>query len=388
MGVAFVFFESTAALAALGLLGGVRALAGLTKGKVIFLSAAISSVPVTFTHVVEIVAITILLILGVFAVRLGRFRARGFRGGFLVFEAWVQTFAVLILGVAVFRTESTSAAIPAVPVAAADVVARVAKTVVFPRIGSAMPSFGAVLGTSARGTVFRVGLEFFVFTTALVAVVVAFAGATAIATVPLAATVVVAIIARLVALPLTFGTLAFAFRAVKFRIQALALAAVRHTSRAPTAVATIPPAATVVIVVVALFISLVRGNLAVRVAALHEFWFSFPVSLKASAFFAVFVGIFATVSTAAVAAVPITPTNIVAVIAYLVIGPCRFFAISCTAGFSFFRVEAFALRAYRVLIILAATIAPIPIAAAQIILVVAVTIPLVLCFEALAFTFA
>ena len=76
MGVALVFFESTAALAALGLLGGVRALAGLTKGKVIFLSAAISSVPVTFTHVVEIVAITILLILGVFAVRLGRFRAR------------------------------------------------------------------------------------------------------------------------------------------------------------------------------------------------------------------------------------------------------------------------------------------------------------------------
>lgn len=216
--VAFVLFESTATLAALGLLGWVGALAGLAIGEIILLSTAISSVPVTLTHIVEIVAITVLLKRGVFAVRLGRVCARGFRGGFLVFEAWVETFAVLIVCFAVLRTESTSTAVPAVPVAAADVVARVAKPVAFPRIGSAMSSFGGVLGTPARGGVFRVGLEIFVLTAALVTVVVAFAGATAIATVPLAATVVIAIIAHLVALPFTFGTFAFAFRAVEVRI--------------------------------------------------------------------------------------------------------------------------------------------------------------------------
>lgn len=52
---------------------------------------------------------------------------------------------------------------------------------------------------------------------------------------------------------------ALTFSPVVIRIEALALAAVRYTSRAPTAIASVPVTAAVVVFVVALPVTLVRS---------------------------------------------------------------------------------------------------------------------------------
>lgn len=87
--IALVFFETTSTLTALGLLDRVRALATLAKRIVVSAATTIAPVPVARTHVVQIIAIAVLLIARVFAFSLRRFGARGFDRSFLAFEGWV-----------------------------------------------------------------------------------------------------------------------------------------------------------------------------------------------------------------------------------------------------------------------------------------------------------
>lgn len=119
--------------------------------------------------------------------------------------------------------------------------------------------------------------------------------------------------------------------------------------------------------------------LAVAIAAAHKCLLPRRVPLATSAVFAIFVRIFASFRIAAVATIPVTATVVVTVITNLVIDPCRFPAICCTAdaGFNFRRVSAFAIGAQSVLLGLATTITSIPRATANVILVVAVTVSLV-----------
>jgi len=211
-----------------------------------------------------------------------------------------------------------------------------------------------------RGTVFGIWFVPGIGAFALVAIIVALSGTTTIATVPITGTVVVTVVAHLVSLPCLLGAGPRAFGPIVIRIKTLALAAVRYTSRAPTAIASIPITSAVVVFVVALPVTLVRSDLAIAVASLFEFRFPLVVSLAAFAFCAELVRIFATVCAAAVATIPVASANVVAIVTYLVVDPFWLGTVALTARWRLFRVETFAFTAQGILVSFATAITSIP----------------------------
>lgn len=146
------------------------------------------------------------------------------------------------------------ATVAAIVLAVLVVVARVA--IVIPNVQS--------LACQALVFVFRIQA----FTHLAVKEVMIFGGATAIATIPTATTMVVFIIACFIPFPAVFMARSAACLALVFGIQALTILTVQICGLPATAVTTVPATATVVVTVIAVAISLPASNLATPITVI------------------------------------------------------------------------------------------------------------------------
>lgn len=231
-----------------------------------------------------------------------RFLLFGARFSFWV-QALTQTAVLFSLGFIEF------AAVTTVPIASAVVIGIVAKAVTFE---------GEVGFTTAR-TIFR---YFLVEALALLAVTVLFFGfcATAIATVPIARTLVVAVVALAVSLPgvyLAGARVATGFALVVIFVLALAVNTMSILIFLPATVTAVPVTSTVVVGIVTGLVSFPCQNLATPFACLFgDFW---VITFTVLAMTVLALG--ALLVAAAVTAVPITATKVIEVVTETIATP-------------------------------------------------------------------
>lgn len=225
-----------------------------------------------------------------------------------------------------------------------------------------------------------------VFARAVLASIVVVRLAATVAAVPVAPGVVVAIIARLVALPInrlaglfgrfnTFVAVAFE-RAIKAFAFCAILVLVRSTSLATT-VAPIPCTASIIVLVVAPAVALVFGFKALApnpFRALVRLWLlELIMAVQTFAFFALRVD----APAAAVSTVPLTASDVVAVIAVAIALVNGHAAVALDLRHTAVRgelevaVKALALGTMAIILLSSATITAIPAAAAVVVVVVA-----------------
>jgi len=233
-----------------------------------------------------------------------RFLLFGARFSFWV-QALTQTAVLFSLGFIEF------AAVTTVPIASAVVIGIVAKAVTFE---------GEVGFTTAR-TFWSFCKYFRVEALALLAVTVLFFGfcTTAIATVPIARTLVVAVVALAVSLPgvyLAGARVATEFACVLF-VLALAVNTMSILILVPATVTAVPVTSTVVVGIVTSLVSFPCQNLATPLAFLFEdFW---VITFAVLAMTVLALG--ALLVAAAVTAVPITATKVIEVVTETIATP-------------------------------------------------------------------